>query len=633
MYNSTGINFENSLAEFTHLYAKMAENVVLAKGKKIASSQCFYPLNSNKDEIFFITNISGVSSPELIVLNKHNLKTTKEKDSWIAGKVIKKDSIYYTQGSRYISPIKIKQGLFNHDAFIKKDTVSKMVQGYLSDGREVYFDVNTSYSQPQLYVGKTFYDRVNSSVFIDAEDNLYYFKQNSKTRTLYKNKKPLFSYKGFYGIVSDVDKDGYIYFIANSKFGSTLYRYDMQKIIRVSKSDNIIDAKLLDKKQVFVCGVSDKDYYYVIDKLDAVDEKPFEVKLFFEDKEYYGAYKDIGMVAHDVVDLSHPYHSFLDMHYSKTDFMLGYINGASVGELSVEFGDTLAQNSANIFLKKDDLNITIVGVGYSNSQYLLNYTLMAYVVVDDDKRRDVRNSGIIASAELPFYRAGYYYGALEASFYQDYSTLEREPLTISLNFSRSEQFGYSMYPNYLNAISLYGAKERDDNIYGFLYRFKHDLDYEFYISVDAKYSKTDADIGDARANIQNRGVKVSNTASTIDMDPSVIDMPSISNINYLKKASYAGLSLSKVFNFSSYFFTFPLSLQRESLYIKYRYYELKRFDDEKLNMDEITIGTTFETVLFNNLELPFSFEYIYNNDKSTMVQNENSFRVLIGTDF
>ena len=66
-----------------------------------------------------------------------------------------------------------------------------MVQAYLSDGKEVYFDVFSSYSEPQLYVDGVFYDRVNSSVIVDKNDNLYYFKQEGKTRTLYKNRTPL----------------------------------------------------------------------------------------------------------------------------------------------------------------------------------------------------------------------------------------------------------------------------------------------------------------------------------------------------------------------------------------------------------------------------------------------------------
>jgi hypothetical protein len=631
MYDSAGINFEKSLNDFSIKYAKIAQNVVLARGEKIASSQYFYPLNSDKDEIFFITQKTGLRAPTLIILNKKDLKIKKQQESWVSGKVIKKDAKYYTQGSMYISPTKIKQGLFDKNGFIKKQTESKMIQGYMSDGRDVYFDVSTSYFKPQLYIGKKFYTQTNSSVFIDANDNIYYFKQDLKTRTLYKNDKKLFSYKGFYGIVSDVDENGDVYFIANSKFGSTLYKYDMKKITRVVESDNIIDAKLIDKQRVLVCAISAKDYYYSVVNTQNIDEIPFEVKFFFENKKYYD-YKNLDINTSDV-DLLDPYHSVLDMHYIKTNFGLAYINDAVEGILSINFSDPLSQNAASIFASRDDENISIVGVGYSNSQYLLKYTFMGYMVADDNGRDDIRDGGFIVDAELPFYRAGYYYGSVVASFYQDYLSMDREPLTLSVNFSRSEEYGYSMYKNYLNYISLYGSKDRGDNLYGFSYKFKHDFDYEFYLDFDIKYSKTDANIKDSKANTQSRGVKLKTTQYSLDMDPSIIDMPSIDTTVYLKKASYADVVLKKVINLSAYFFTFPVSLQRESLYLKYRYYDLEKFNDKKINIDEFTLGTTLKTVLFNNYELPLSFEYIYNNDTSGMVQNKNSFRFTIGTGF
>ncbi|NPA60527.1 MAG: hypothetical protein GXO30_08750, partial [Epsilonproteobacteria bacterium] len=248
MRESVGVSFEDSLEEFSKSYADIAKNVVLADGKKLITSQFFYPLNSDKNEIFFMVNTTGVQAPKLIRIDKKSLKIKKYKDSWLSGKVIKNNGKYYTQNSRYISTTKIYQGLFDSDGFIKKSTASKMIQGYLSDFTEVYFDVASSYSQPQLYVGKNFYGQVNSSVFIDEDDNLYYFKQDAKHRTLYKNKKPLFTYEGFYGIVSDVDSCGSVYFIANSKYGSTLYKYINGSVFRVLKADNVIDAKLIDKQ-------------------------------------------------------------------------------------------------------------------------------------------------------------------------------------------------------------------------------------------------------------------------------------------------------------------------------------------------------------------------------------------------
>jgi len=115
------------------------------------------------------------------------------------------------------------------------------------------------------------------------------------------------------------------------------------------------------------------------------------------------------------------------------------------------------------------------------------------------------------------------------------------------------------------------------------------------------------------------------------MDPSTIIMPSFNDFAYVKDAGYGELSLSKVFNFSSYFFTFPLSLQRESVYSKYRYYDITNFADEEFQANELVLGTTLSTVFLNSFVTPISFEYIYND--AVFTQESSSFRFMIGSTF
>ncbi len=631
---AVGKDFETSLKDFSDEYKSLAKKFVKVSGKKIVSSQGYYSLNSDKKDIFFIINESGVRAPELVTMNKKSLKIEKDRDSWLSGKVLKVGFEYLTQGSKQTSTTKIYQGLFDRNGFIKNSTKSKMVQGYLSDGRSVYFDVNSSFSQAQLYVANKFYTRVNSSVLVDKKDNLYYFRQEGKKRILYKNRIPLYSYDGFYGIVSDVDSKGNIYFIANSELGSSLYKYANAVVTRVSLADNIAGAKLINDSEVLLAAISSKDYYYVKNRLISIDKKPFETKLFFEDKEFYGNFQSMEKVNKDTIDVdrSNSYNSLLDMHYSGTDFGVYYgINGVA-GTINVNFADPLTQNTLNAFISRDEQNITITGLGYSNSLNQLEYRLSAYSVVDDNQYKDIRDAGLILSATLPLYKAGYYNATIKSTFYQDYSTLEREPLTLSLKLSKSEIFAYSMDVNYLNAVDISIAQERDDTIISLAYSLKHDLAYEFYIGFGAKYSQVFKNIEELNAQKKARGVKVTNSSYQIDMDSTTISIPNIENSFYLESASYAEATLNKVINLSSYWFTFPLSIQRESLYTKYRYYDLKRLNKlaKNITMNEYTLGITFATVVFNSLELPINIEYIYNDDSSGLVKNSSSVVYSIG---
>lgn len=625
MYESIGVNFEESLASFAKEQKTIASKMKAASGETIASSQYFYPLSNSKESIFFLTNESAKRAPELLVLDKKSQELTKRRESWLSGKVIKVDDEYYTQGSAKTSPMKISQGLFSSGGFIKEGSDSKVIQAYLSDNRAVYFDVASSYSEPHLYVGDSFYGVVNSSVIVDAKDNLYYFKQEGKRRTLYKNRTPLFSYQGFYGVVSDVDSKGAIYFVANSFYGATLYRYKNHTLSRASSADNIVEARLVNDKEVLLAAISDKDYYYVITDISEVQGKPYDVKHFFEEKPYYGEYTKSAAV--EELDLNSSYNSFLEMHYSGTDASLGYSTTAGVvGDLTFNFADPLTQNAANVFVSRDESNISLAGIGYSSSLYLLEYGFSLYGVIDNAQKEDTRSSGVTASASLPLYESAYYKIALNAYYYQDYDALSRKPMSTTVHLSHYEQYGISMYANAANSLELYGVSERGDKIFGGSYSFTHDLYEDLYAGFQLKYSETDAKSGEGE-----RGVKVSNLSFFQDMDPSAITMASIASTGYVKRASYAEINLAKVFNFSAYFFTFPLSLQRESLYIRYRYYDILAFDKTKYNTGETTVGGVLSTVVLNSFEFPLTLEYLHN--KADFILEENSYRFLFGYNF
>jgi len=624
MSEAVGVDFENTLDTFAKEQKEFAQNLTLAEGEHIASSQFFSSLGNSQDEIFFLTNESGVRASELLVLNKKSKKLTKQRESFLKGKVLKVDATYYTQASRKTSPTQITQGLFDKAAFIKEGSESKMIQAYLSDGRAVYFDVSSSFSQAQLYVGDEFYAQVNSSVIVDREDNLYYFKQENKTRTLYKNKTPLYSYQGFYGVVSDVDSKGRVYFVASSKYGSTLYSYYNGAVKRSSRADNIVETRLVNDGEVLIAAISEKDYYYTINSLESLDETPYERKLFFEDKAYY---KSLRGEREEEVTLKESYSAPLDMHYSGTNVSYGFdsILG-SVGSININFGDPLAQNSANVFLSKDTAGVTIAGVGYESAQYIVNLKLNAYGVVNKDGRDYLRDYGFSASATLPLYEAGYYRSSVEVSYFQDYDTSEREPLSTTFSLQRYERCGVSMYANSSHDFELYGVKEREDFMYGGSYIFRHDLPLEFYVGLEAKYTQSDA-----QNSFNARGVKLSTSSNTSDMDPSLIDIPSLNNSLYAKSGSYGGANISKVINLSAYFFTFPVSLRRESLYAKYRYYDIEDFAQRSYTFNETRLGLTLATVFLNSFVVPVSFEYIIND--ATFIEDSSKFRFLVGSSF
>lgn len=639
LQRAIGVDFDTSFKAWQEEMRLTSEHLIEAQGELIAQSQLFYPLNGDESEIYFIINENGRERPELIVFDKNSRQSKAYKSSWIGGKVIKTDTgRYTTQASGMDTPWRIWIGLYDEGGFLQNATRSKVIEGYLSDGREVYFDVAASFDQPQLYVGSKFYAQTNSSVFIDSDDNLYYFVQEKhKKRTLYKNKTPLVSLEGYYSFVSGVDSQGAVYFIANSEYGSSLYRYYKGKLSRASSADTIIDARLIDDENALIASIGSDAFSYQKIRLESMDQAPYSVKLFLEKMPYYHEGTKSQISTHQPnIDTSEPYTSLSAMNYSGSDFFIGSDNDIGlIYNLSINLADPLNQNRLSLFSSRNLDAYTLAGISYTNTQYFLQYALRAYGIVDrpesNTTQGDKRDFGLIATASLPFIKTGRYSASLEGSYYQDYTAHSRTPLSLSLPLARSEQFGYSMYLNSLYALTPYASLDRDDVTYGATARFEHDLFREFYLALGLQYCKSDVTL-DASTYSEERGVKIAK-AIPFDTDPTTLVMEGLIDTLYTQSALKSHAELRKVFNLASYFFSFPFSLQREALFVGYSHYRLEPLSapDTYVQVNEAYGGINFATLLIHQFELPITLKYVYNDTET--IANTNSFRLNIGVKF
>ena len=616
MWRTVGRDFEGTVRDYAKSAKKDAQSVVEVQGKGILRSKYFYPLNGDKQELFFLVSQEGVRAPELARLDLMTKQVSLRRESYLEGKVIKVGGSYFTQGGTYTNPFRIYQGLFDKNATILQGTESKMVQGFLKDGTPVYFDVPTSFDHPRLFVGKAFLADVHSSVLIDSSNNLYYFVQNGKTRTLFKNKTPLYSYEGFYGIVSDVGDDGAIYFVANSRMGTTLYRYNTDNSVeRVSDGDNIIEAKLISSKEVFLAATSADDYYYCLAPIKPSKQSPFETVLFFEKDPEYGFSIKSSSGTLPSLDLSQPYHSLLDMHYSGTNLFLG--SDADAGwlyDLQINFADPLVQNAFTGFASRTNDEVTVAGVGYQNTQTFLRFAVQGFGVTEKNESvsaESYRDFGAGAQASIPWLQRGYWAGNLNASYQQDYASHEREPLGLTLALSESKQFGHSLYENSAFYADTFQVRDRGDSGYGGTLSGQKDFPKEWYVAVGGKASYSDREKSDP---YDRRGIKIDSRLRPFDSDPGIILMGSLRDTQYVKSAVKGSVTLRKVLNFSQYFFTFPLSLRREGLYATYSYYNIDDFHETR-TVNESTLGVQFDTLLLNSFALPLNFEYIHNDNQ------------------
>jgi hypothetical protein len=630
MERTFGRRFDSLLDKFAQKTLAESQNLVEVEGPVLARSAFFDFLNKDKDEIVFLTSPESVRGPELVRYSLADRQIARERSAFLSGKVIKAEGNYFTQAGNFVNPFRVYQGLFDRNAVIKPGTQSKMIQGYLSNGSPVYFDVPTSFDHPRLFVGDSFYGDVHSSVFIDSNDNLYYFTQEGKTRTLFRNKTALYSYSGFYGIVCDVDTAGSVYFVANSPWGSSLFRFTKSAAVeRVHKADNIVDARLVSDRDALVAAVGADDYYYAVTPLTPDRQSNHNTVLYFENDPLYGSLPANATAVS--LDLDKPYHALTDMHYSGIDLSFGQDEEIGwVYNVSVNFGDPLGQNALSVLASRTPDEVSLAGVSYQNTQTFIRFNGVGYGVTEtpeNESSTNYRRSGVAAQASVPWLQRGYWMGNLDLTFQQDYLSYEREPLGLDFNIGQRKRFGLSLYDNSASYADVFAVWDRGDQTVGGTLSGQTDFPREWYLSVGAKGSFNDRD---KRLTGERRGVKIQPEATLFDYDPSLISMGSLRDSVYVKSAVKGGATVRKVLNHSLYYFTFPVSLRREGLYAAYNAYGIDDFQETRV-INEYTAGVQLDLLILNSFQLPLNLEYIHSdNDKLTYADR---FRVFVDLTF
>ena len=647
-----GESYEALVDAFNSSLLVEAEGFHEAEGKLIATSKSFVPFNSNCEKIYFLTS-DAQRAPELLELFKKDGKLKRSRGSYLSGKVINIHDTYYTQASGYENATQRSIGLYDKNGHIKEGSASKVVEGYLQNGIEVYIDIPSSFDQPQLYVGDTFYDRVNSSVFIDRDDNIYYFKQEGRVRSLYNNREKVLSYEGYYGVVSDVSRDGKVYFIANSKKGSTLFCYDHGRLYRVSKGDNIVDARLIDEKTALLAVIDQKNYAYLSTSLEIIQERPYADHLFEAQADSLTMTESSKATQ---VTLESPYEEYTHIKTAGALVQVGatYKNSQLIPTyfVGVSLMDPMLSNAITFFMTQGADEVGRAGVNYINDAHLFEFGGTMYGVYKSANEshyyvynlntneyntsltfeKAQRKYGVSAYTKLPFLKRGYDRGSLLLNYYQDYEVNNRAPLSLQLSLSHNERFGQSMYNNYTNGLKLFGAMDRGDASYGGDYKFLHNLPAKFFAGVNfhgvrSAYKKETRSFEQEN---YTKGVKFSPFTTSSVNDPSSVVMPSLEHTRYVKQVVYGSVDLYKQFDARALFFTFPLSIIQEGIYVKQRHYSVQDYFSssswkEQTHYNETTLGVEIETLILNRLPLPLIFEYRYNDN--TLEKHRVDFRL------
>ena len=655
-----GVDFEQAISDYNKWLLAEGEGFVEAKGEPIAHSQFFTQLGDNCDKIYFNTS-DGIQEPELVRLFKKDKATDIRRDNFFAGRMVNKNDEYYTINASHTSPMYITQGLYDDDGLILEGSEDKIVFGYLKDDVPVYFDAKTSGIEPQLFVGDESYGTAHSSVYIDKDDNIYYFRQNAKTRTLYKNKTAIYTLNDYYGFPVGVDSQERVYFIANSAKGSSLFRVDAKgKAQRVSDADNIVDARLVNDDEVLLAAINGEEYYYVVNDMKIKSEGPTETHLTLEDHDYYTSplsfdegskLPDADMVLED------EYYSPLNLKYSRSSLALSMgknTDDESVLTYDVEFHleDPMMTNTLDLFVKKDVDEIGLYGATYSNNRHLLEFGGTAYGVYGVSSDANVtrrqynennqswsaeqevpvknRDYGVSVYAKLPVYEHGYRSADIAVNYYQDYDDNARAPLVLKANLSQFEKYAMATDPAFYQNLTVFGTLDRSDYAYGGNYALSHSLPWKFYVGMNLNGVRSTFDGNVTENQDYTRGVKFTPFQTDVVGDPSIVVMKNLRYNRSVKQALVGGVNLIKQFDGRLLFFTFPVSVVREKVYASYNHFDIQDYGQSTKDFsthskfNEYTVGANFEFLVLNYIPIPLGFEYVYNKEACEEISDEKT---------
>ena len=617
-----GNSFETLLSEFVDQIERDHASFTRTEGKILATSQSFVPLNRNSKEIYTLVS-DQKSAPKVLKIDRATSAISYLNGAWRSGELFEVDGQYYTQSSAKTSPTKITMGLFDREGYLLKGTEGKVVQGYFSDQKMLYFDLLKSLESPHVFIDGKFITESHSSVYLH-NDQFYYFKQEGEKRVLYNNREALFSYQGHYGFVTDISDDGGIYFIASTADGSSIYLLKDQNIERVALGDDIIDFKLLNSTTALVATVGSEGYSYRVIRLEegrslaTIPSPNIVQKKISLQKENF-------KISHDKKVAPQAYNPVARLKKSSLYQAMNYSSYSGFGvDLQMNFSDPLMQNALSLPFSTNNER-TILGLKYDNRAYPFEFGTAIYGLYNNkNSDSNQRAYGVDGYLTYPFLSKGYWYAESQLAYTKAYNNIYRTPLTLSLDIVKSQQFGVSKYRNSLNALSLFISRDRDSNIFGGSYAWEGHVFAETYLGLNASYLKSNRE----NAGLE-KGIELSDTFTDLQSDKSSINIPSLSGKLYANEVKFAEVSLKKVFNMAWYSYSFPISLQRESLYFKERLYDIDFTKNTHQTYKESILGLEADLLFIHKLPLPIRMEYIYNPD----VQNKKQVRVLFGGSF
>ena len=504
-------SFESLTNHYIQTYLPLAGQQNQSKEPALFHSRTCPPFNKKGDEIFFLSP-DLKSTPVLSVFNLKTGKWKRQRKVFKSGKVFKIGNEYYVSSSDKINTTQRAYGLFSEGMYMINKYKSQSVQDIR--GNDVLsIDTSDNMSGFRLLLNGKFYDYTHSPALFGPDGKVYYFKQDGDRRVMYKNKEPVFQFKGFYGKPVEIDEQGIVYFISATLYGSSLFAWiPGGGIYRLSSSDVVVNAVRGNKDRFLVCELEPDSYSYKMIPLQERPEAPAfydysfpQTKLVSSRPEETASYKSSNDISYST------YYSLWRLRFNGLELGGFYdaITGYN-GTFGITFSDPMAYNSIQFTYQASYENWAIRSK-YTNQAYRLSWDIQHIYSEGPENFSGSRTYAYIHELSqgfsFPFFKTGYWKSRLywknalsslelkpRQNQLQNHTTyhLSMEP-SLQLQYGRKYSQNFDFHRKFFTEVSLQYRLGLSNELYSWRLKTKShytvNWGWEFYTTPFFTYQR------------------------------------------------------------------------------------------------------------------------------------------------
>ncbi|MDR2639709.1 MAG: hypothetical protein LBC09_07740 [Helicobacteraceae bacterium] len=486
-----GASYETLIEGFLADYKNEADAFVEQTGEPIAMSKIYAPLGADGDALYIYAS-DGETGARIIRLDRKTRQTTEINGHFLTGQPFFGDYGYATAASGYTAVDRVETGLFDKNRKPIEAFNGEIAQDFAA-GKRLYLKTDASFSQAILYENDRLVAAVASNARYGPDGDIYTIRVKDGARIFYKNETELFGVRVL-ATLCDILPQGSALFTAPTLYGNGLFLRQNNRVIRLGKADNILDARFIGGEDFLVIGVTSEGYEARITRFSASLGKPVKPRIADIKPQTIGE-------INGTID-GKPYGELRNIALSNIYPQIGYDDKYHLtGQIDAYFSDPLGFNSLRIAGGKNENGYGLAA--YDNRRHLLFWGGDIYGE-GGERRTNERDFG--ASVYLGYLIAQSQTDrtAITARQLFDQDDKNNAPIVASIEYDYALNYPYAYKSAYSARIALFGRwgerEERKEQAFKAEINLGARLFWQTYLNAGASYARSNKEWIIAREN-------------------------------------------------------------------------------------------------------------------------------------